>query len=81
MIQNSRFISQITCHQATSEKKQLASLENMLRISNRQLDDLHQELQELNAAQITRFTSDGFTDRVKGSGGNSLCLPVVFGRL
>lgn len=41
----------------------------MLRISNRQLDDLHQELQELNAAQITRFTSAGFNERIKESGG------------
>ena len=32
-------------------------VENALRISNRQLDDLHQELRELEASQLTRSAS------------------------
>ena len=68
--------------QATNDKKQLASLENMLRISNRQLDDLHQELRELDAAQITRFTSDGSNDHMAGSGGMVKELPksLIYGK-
>uniref|UniRef100_F6QIR4 protein kinase C n=1 Tax=Ciona intestinalis TaxID=7719 RepID=F6QIR4_CIOIN len=53
---------------ATTDKKQLSSMENMLRISNRQLEDLHQELRELDAAQITRSISDNLDD-YKSSGG------------
>ena len=41
----------------------------MLRISNRQLEDLHQELRELDAAQITRFTNDNIP-HMSGSGGD-----------
>uniref|UniRef100_F6QIZ5 protein kinase C n=1 Tax=Ciona intestinalis TaxID=7719 RepID=F6QIZ5_CIOIN len=52
---------------ATTDKKQLSSMENMLRISNRQLEDLHQELRELDAAQITRSISDNLDD-YKSSG-------------
>ena len=54
---------------ATTDKKQLASIENQLRLSKRQLDDLHQELRELDAAQITRYTIDNADERLKGSGG------------
>jgi len=57
---------------ATTDKKQLANLENMLRVSNRQLEDLHQELRELDAAQLTRFTgvtTDNSADVLKQSGG------------
>ncbi|CAK8674500.1 unnamed protein product [Clavelina lepadiformis] len=60
---------------ATTDKKQLASLENMLRISNRQLDDLHQELRELDAAQITRSIDDHQTD---ASSGDTAAAPQVF---
>ena len=69
----------LCCIQVTTDKKQLASVENQLRISKRQLDDLHQELRELDTAQITRYTSDCNDDAVKGSGGKSLFLraPVI----
>jgi len=54
----------------TTDKKQLASVENQLRLSKRQLDDLHQELRELDAAQITRYISDNRQDdTMKGAGG------------
>ena len=58
--------------QATSDKKQLANVENMLRISNRQLEDLHQELRELDAAQITRYTSDGYSGDAGGIEGSTI---------
>nr|CAB3264914.1 serine/threonine-protein kinase N2-like [Phallusia mammillata] len=56
---------------ATADKKQIAPLEGMLRVSNRQLDDLHQELRELDAAQLTRPTmhsSDSTVDYTKAGG-------------
>ena len=68
--------------QATTDKKQLASIENQLRRSNRQLEDLQQELRELDAAQITRYTSDKTVASLKGSSGSfdtSLSVFIIVG--
>ena len=39
------------------DKKQLMKVENKLQICNKKLEDLHEELRELEAAQLTRSTS------------------------
>lgn len=50
--------------QATTDKKQLANVENILKKSNRKLEELQQEMGELDAYQIEK-SSDG-SDEAKG---------------
>jgi len=57
----------------TTDKKQLMEVENALRISNRQLDDLHQELRELEASQLTRSASIKTDEsRIENTDSNSI---------
>ena len=51
--------------QATTDKKQLANVENILKKSNRKLEELQQEMNELDAYQIAK-SSDG-SDETKGN--------------
>lgn len=41
-------------HQVTTDKKSLAYVDNMLKKSNKKVEELHQELQELNAHIVVK---------------------------
>lgn len=48
------FLCVCVCPQVTTDKKSLAYVDNMLKKSNKKVEELHQELQELNAHIVVK---------------------------
>ena len=44
----------LSCFKVTTDKKSLAYVDNMLKKSNKKVEELHQELQELNAHIVVK---------------------------
>ncbi len=68
----------------TTEKKRLAYVDNMLKKSNKKLEELHQELQELNAHIVVKDPEDlllgmskALISKLYPSEVPSICTPIL----